>query len=420
MHRSGTSALARVVNLLGVDLNPTLMMSRPNDNETGFWESEEVMRLHDDLLSAFGASWDDTVQLPDGWWLRHEAVPIRERLLALVRRDFSHTRLWAIKDPRLCRLLPLWLDVLKELRCRPVCIMIGRNPVEVVESLRRRSDVPAGFGYPIWLDYVLAGEIHSRVIDRAFLEYDELLHDWRATMKRVAEAIRIEWPRSLDEASAEIEHFLSDDLRHIRVDDASLKADEDLSPMIHRTHQALLRAKSEGADQTLRNEFDEIRNELLDDQRLYGRALASYRSQQRTLQAKIATLEGDQRELDLQLRLRENELKEKSRERHDLQLSQIQELERRDEEIERANEIFVAAQAVKDDELAEANRTFSATLMRKDEQIAAIDELFNVRSQELERLREEFAYQQAEVKAARAETERTRTRMRELEASKKS
>ena len=76
MHRSGTSALTRVVNLLGADLNPKLMRPRSSDNERGFWESEEVMNLHDDLLVALGTTWDETVQLPAGWWLRHEAVPV--------------------------------------------------------------------------------------------------------------------------------------------------------------------------------------------------------------------------------------------------------------------------------------------------------------------------------------------------------
>ena len=38
MHRSGTSALTRVLNLLGVELGSELMAAAEDNNETGFWE----------------------------------------------------------------------------------------------------------------------------------------------------------------------------------------------------------------------------------------------------------------------------------------------------------------------------------------------------------------------------------------------
>ena len=43
MHRSGTSALARVVNLLGVSLGRTDDMMQPNEiNPKGFWENQSL------------------------------------------------------------------------------------------------------------------------------------------------------------------------------------------------------------------------------------------------------------------------------------------------------------------------------------------------------------------------------------------
>ena len=59
MHRSGTSALTRVLSLLGADLPKTLMPSAPNNNETGFWESSRLYRLHNRLLNECKSSWDD-------------------------------------------------------------------------------------------------------------------------------------------------------------------------------------------------------------------------------------------------------------------------------------------------------------------------------------------------------------------------
>ena len=50
MHRSGTSAVTRIINLLGADL-PGNLMSPKDENPEGYWESQELMRLHDQILS---------------------------------------------------------------------------------------------------------------------------------------------------------------------------------------------------------------------------------------------------------------------------------------------------------------------------------------------------------------------------------
>ena len=51
MHRSGTSALSRVINLLGADLPPDLM-NPAEDNKSGFWESIKLSKIHDKLLDS--------------------------------------------------------------------------------------------------------------------------------------------------------------------------------------------------------------------------------------------------------------------------------------------------------------------------------------------------------------------------------
>ena len=51
MHRSGTSALMRVLNLLGVDIGTSLLP--PNeDNEAGYWEHVDIYRQQEQLMDA--------------------------------------------------------------------------------------------------------------------------------------------------------------------------------------------------------------------------------------------------------------------------------------------------------------------------------------------------------------------------------
>ena len=59
MHRSGTSALTRVISLLGAALPQKLMPAAQNNNETGFWEPRYLWTLHDQMLGEAGSRWDD-------------------------------------------------------------------------------------------------------------------------------------------------------------------------------------------------------------------------------------------------------------------------------------------------------------------------------------------------------------------------
>jgi len=54
MHRSGTSAVTRTLNL----------MAAAPDNAAGFWESADIMAVHDRFLAAIGSAWDDPRPLP--------------------------------------------------------------------------------------------------------------------------------------------------------------------------------------------------------------------------------------------------------------------------------------------------------------------------------------------------------------------
>ena len=63
MHRSGTSALARTVNLLGAAAPRTLMPADPS-NPRGFWESNKLVPIDEAILAAMGSSWHDWQPMP--------------------------------------------------------------------------------------------------------------------------------------------------------------------------------------------------------------------------------------------------------------------------------------------------------------------------------------------------------------------
>lgn len=178
MHRSGTSAFARVANLLGAEIGSELMPAAPG-NPRGYWEEKAVVELNEECLRSFDLSWDDPSPLPSDWLGAPWMNAWRDRLATLLRRAHPSASLIVIKDPRICRLLPAWLQVLESLELTPHVVVAVRPPGEVAASLERRDGLPMAHGKQLWLTYLLDVELASRSVQRAFVSFSDLLQDWQ-------------------------------------------------------------------------------------------------------------------------------------------------------------------------------------------------------------------------------------------------
>ena len=218
MHRSGTSALTRVLNLLGVALGDDLMQAGP-DNPSGFWEHNGVVAAHERLLAALGRSWDDPRPLPEDWLQTVAAEEAASQIATIIRRDFHATPFWAVKDPRLCRLLPLWRRVLKELGIEPKMLLMTRHPQEVAGSLERRDGLPASISELLWARYLIDAASGSEGCSRCMLSYADLLEDWQATTRKAFKTLGLALEPDAEQ-TARINAFLRPQLRHHRADAA--------------------------------------------------------------------------------------------------------------------------------------------------------------------------------------------------------
>jgi GT2 family glycosyltransferase/glycosyltransferase involved in cell wall biosynthesis len=257
-HRSGTSALTRTLSLLGADLPNNLLDPQP-DNPTGFWESRDHVFLNDKLLGRLGLHWDSF--LKGRWDLldRTSFVQYRDRIVELLSRDFDSSQLFIIKDPRLCRLLPVWRAALERFGAEAKCILLVRHPLEVAGSLASRNQLPLQIGLFVWLRYLLEAEAESRDLNRVFVSYENLLNDWRATALRIAQTLNVEWPQTQTDAS-EIDNFLQRDAQHQLLGDPNADAIDGVSalPAIRRAYEAACAAsRDDSAD--VRAAFHELR-----------------------------------------------------------------------------------------------------------------------------------------------------------------
>jgi hypothetical protein len=208
MHRSGTSAVAGQLAALGVYPGSNLLPPQP-DNPKGFFEPRAVVELHDEILKLIGATWDDPRPLPEGWADAPALTPYRARLAALIQTEFGSAETWFVKDPRLCRLLPLWRAALGSLGAAPKILLVVRNPSEVVASLNRRSQTDPEQAASLWLAHYAEAEIASRGLNRAVVLYEDWLADWYGQALRVCAELGAEW-----NITSATQHFVEPSLRH--------------------------------------------------------------------------------------------------------------------------------------------------------------------------------------------------------------
>jgi glycosyltransferase involved in cell wall biosynthesis len=213
MHRSGTSAVTRCLNLLGAGVGGKLL-APAQDNRSGFWEHADVVAIHEELLMGLGRTWHDARALPEGWLLSAAASKAHDKLARLMADEFDVGALWAVKDPRLCRFVPLWRQVLLESGLDAVALLVVRHPAEVARSLNVRDGLRSGTTCLNWLEHFAEAEIATRGMPRSLLAYDDLLSDWRNAFAKVGRALRVEWPVAIKDAHAAIDAFLDQTKRH--------------------------------------------------------------------------------------------------------------------------------------------------------------------------------------------------------------
>lgn len=245
MHRSGTSAVSGVLYHLAVHLGRTVSPAGPS-NPKGYFENTRVMLLHEELLASLGSTWDDPRPLPAGWPDDHRLAPWRNRLAAILEDEFGGAPLWAVKDPRLCRLLPLWLPLLEEASVRVVALLVVRHPAAVVASNAKRTGMRREQALELWLEHTLAAERDTRRLPRAVLSYERLLANWQREVADVA--ARLNFPLSFDAPRvAQVNAFLDGNLHHHRGGDAAL-GDDPLGEQSLRVWRALIAPAAGGGE----------------------------------------------------------------------------------------------------------------------------------------------------------------------------
>jgi len=178
MHRSGTSALSGLLGQVGFQA-PTNPDPADVKNPTGYWEPPQIRRFHDRLIEGCQSSWEDPL-LPVLPWQPEQPEAALVELEEAIAADFvgcASEAVALVKDPRQCRLMPLWNQLLASRPLVAQAVLLLRHPEAVAASLWRRDELPADRALLLWLTHTLEAERHGRALPRAVLSYEGLLAD---------------------------------------------------------------------------------------------------------------------------------------------------------------------------------------------------------------------------------------------------
>ena len=289
MHRSGTSAMARLLSLSGAAL-PSDLMAAGIDNPTGFWESTDVARINDQILAHYGSAWDDVFSGAQQPFANGIDETLVAEAAAAIGTLYGPAPLIVLKDPRVSVLGRFWRAALEQAGYRPRYVVMVRNPLEVAASLAKRNGFSREKSLLLWSSYMIAAERDTRDAPRVFVSYDHLLSDWRANLSRIERELGVTLPGRTSTASVEADRFLTTELRH-HAERVPLEAHSSVWAPAKSLH-AWFTAAAEG--ETPPNLAPEqVEEELSDLRDLFGPILAEAQMTVQAQVAVIATLRAD-------------------------------------------------------------------------------------------------------------------------------
>jgi hypothetical protein len=213
MARSGTSALTRVLSLCGGTL-PAGLVGGDSDNPHGYWEPRKAVHLNAAILGRHGSGFfDPTLRLQE-----EGAFEAEEKAACIAEiRTFLSTLpaapLVVIKDLQITALSGVWFEAACQAGFGIAAVIVVRHPQEAIASWSPHARTSPELSNALWLKYNLLAERHTRGLPRVFVEYPNLLENWRREVKRISAALAIDL-NTWDEGA--IEEFLEQDLRRQR------------------------------------------------------------------------------------------------------------------------------------------------------------------------------------------------------------
>ncbi len=215
--RSGTSAIARGLKALGIDLGEKMNLGGNQKwNAKGFWEDTDI------VYKINGQAFKTMDFLPYGIQVAERSLQTSDKLadvkqsaIALLKQRFANTQHWGFKDPSTVKLLGFWQSIFTELNIQEHYIIALRNPLESAHSYQKLTGSELEIGLLLWLMHLLPAVQETQNKNRIMVSYDLLMQDPNKQLARIKRELNITLPSDAAEIDAYTNQFLDKKLhRH--------------------------------------------------------------------------------------------------------------------------------------------------------------------------------------------------------------
>lgn len=215
MHRSGSSAITKGLEVMGVNLGSHLMSADAN-NEKGYFEDIALNQINTEILEASGHSWNSLSLIKDNDLLSDKFTGLKDRATEILKEKLAGAEILGIKDPRFCRLLPFWKDVFNDLKLDVSYVIILRNPESIAASLFARDAYPRVKSLYLWLEYMVPVFRETRAFKRSVVDFDQLVAHPKAVIEALAEDLKLSGQLNQDALKSYEKEFIDTSLKHHR------------------------------------------------------------------------------------------------------------------------------------------------------------------------------------------------------------
>ena len=230
MHRSGTSVIARGLQVVGVNLGDRLMPAVVDINEKGFWEDLDIVHFNDTLLESCGRIWDslDALQPVDVEALCEKGFLIRA--IELLRKKMAGHARFGFKDPRTVKMLPFWTRVFDAGKFDVRFVLAIRNPLSVIKSLGKRDYFITEKSYYLWQEYLISCLANIGKTATIVVDYDQLMANPESQLKHIADWLGTELDHQ--DLATYRQEFLEESLQHTRFAQTDINSDSCAPQMV--------------------------------------------------------------------------------------------------------------------------------------------------------------------------------------------
>jgi len=225
MARSGTSAIARGLKALGVELGDKLTPPSERWNPKGFFEDTDIVyKINRGVLYALDYQWM-SMNLVDKLHEHSSALQdLKASAISLVRQRMLSTHYWGFKDPRTAKIIPFWQEVFAALNLRDSYVIALRNPLASARSYQSLSGCDLEEALLLWLMHLIPAVDGTQNKTRVVVSYDLLMQDPQLQLNRIKLGLNL--PDLADSAEIDIyaNEFLDKKLNHFEAHIDELKS----------------------------------------------------------------------------------------------------------------------------------------------------------------------------------------------------